>query len=113
MKYFVSPHGSNDNNGMTDSSAWRTIQHAINKLMSGDHLVIHQGVYLERLNIAEKGSKRRPGPEIGVEDHQPDILIEGAQGEVVVIDGSSNIDPPRRTEELFRDVGNHDWDQVG
>lgn len=42
--YYVSPSGSNYNNG-SSTSPWKTFQHAINRLSAGDTLIAKDGVY--------------------------------------------------------------------
>jgi parallel beta-helix repeat protein len=43
-EYFVSPSGSDDNAG-TPAAPWRTIRHAVAKLIPGDTLFLRGGVY--------------------------------------------------------------------
>ncbi len=49
--YYVSTTGSDGNNGMTPANAWRTLQHAVNTMPSGDVALVAQGTYNERVSI--------------------------------------------------------------
>ena len=53
--YFVSPSGSDGNNGMSPVNAWRTLQHAVNTMPSGDTAIVAQGTYNERVSIVRDG----------------------------------------------------------
>src|SRR5215831_14357714 len=101
MKFHVSKSGSDLNPG-TEADPFGTVQHGVNQLADGDELVIHGGVYVERVKIRERGRKREPVA----------TSISAADGDVVVIDGSGN-ETEQRPLQLFRSAGNDDWDRVG
>lgn len=73
---------ASDNNPGSEELPWQTINNAAGKLMPGEHVVIHEGIYREKI-IPKRGGAG------------PDAMIsyEGAEGENVVIRGS----------ELFKD----------
>ena len=53
--FFVSTTGSDGNNGMSPTNAWRTIQHAVNAMPSGETAIVAQGTYNERVSIVRDG----------------------------------------------------------
>ena len=55
-RYYVSPSGSDSNNGTTSTSAWRTIGKANNTLRAGDMVVVLPGTYSESIDPANSGS---------------------------------------------------------
>ncbi len=54
-QFFVSTSGSDGNNGMSPNTAWRTIQHAVNTMPSGETAIVAQGTYNERVSIVRDG----------------------------------------------------------
>lgn len=74
--YYVSLIGNNNNNGSI-TSAWRSIQYALNRLSPGDRLYIARGTYREQLYMNRSG------------DSTGRILIRGEKANVTIIDGSS------------------------
>jgi hypothetical protein len=60
MTYYVSPAGSDSNNGTAQSSAWATIQHAANVMHPGDTAIVLAGIYNERVSISTSGQNGRP-----------------------------------------------------
>src|SRR5947209_5116367 len=52
--YFVSPAGSNSNNGRAWTRAKKTIQAAINSASQGDQIWVKKGTYLEYPVLAPK-----------------------------------------------------------
>lgn len=69
----------NDNNSGTLMSPLRHIQIAANKAYPGDKVIIHEGVYRERVAPVKSGEKYNP------------IVFQAANGEKVVIKGSEII----------------------
>ena len=54
--YYVSPTGSDSNDGLSRSSAWQTIQHAANLVNPGDTAVVTAGTYNERVTVTRSGA---------------------------------------------------------
>lgn len=54
--YYVSPSGSNSNNGRSKSSPWKTISYAQSKLTPGDTLYLRGGTYNEQVEITCTGT---------------------------------------------------------
>ncbi|MNK08988.1 hypothetical protein D3C87_269350 [compost metagenome] len=52
--YYVSPTGSNSNNGSL-SSPWQTIQYGLNQMSSSDVLHVFPGTYSEKISIPASG----------------------------------------------------------
>ena len=53
--YYVSPSGSDSNNGTSQLSAWATIQHAANIMRPGDTAIVLAGIYNERVSVSTSG----------------------------------------------------------
>jgi parallel beta-helix repeat protein len=77
--YTVSTQGSDKNPG-TAQSPWRTIQKAANTAVAGDTVLVHPGIYAERVVIQNSGTSGNP------------ITFEGTRGSGgswdTIIDGS-------------------------
>ena len=58
--YYVSPSGSDSNNGTSQLSAWATIQHATNVMQPGDTAIILAGIYNERVSVSRSGQNGKP-----------------------------------------------------
>jgi len=71
---YVAPDGS-DRAAGTEAEPWRTVAHGIARLAPGDTLVLRQGVYYERLDVALRGGAGRP------------ITIRSHPGELAILDG--------------------------
>ena len=54
--FYVSTTGSNTNDGLTPTSAWRNIQYAANHVQAGDTVQVLGGTYNETVNIPVSGS---------------------------------------------------------
>ncbi len=54
--YYVSTTGSNTNDGLTTTSAWRNIQYAANHVVAGDTVQVLGGTYNEVVTIPASGS---------------------------------------------------------
>jgi len=78
--YFVDRNHSaaNDSNPGTESAPWRTIQKAANAAVAGDTVYIKEGVYSERVTLANSGAAGGY------------ITFKGYPGHSVVVDGTSN-----------------------
>jgi alpha-N-arabinofuranosidase len=70
----------NDNNPGTQTSPFRTIQHAANLAQPGDVITVHGGVYREHVN-----------PPRGGESDEKRIVYQAAAGEKVEIKGSEPV----------------------
>lgn len=73
--YYVAKTGSDKNPG-TAEQPWLTIQHAVEKMTTGDKVHIRTGTYNESVHIKKNGSSDAP------------IVIAAYPGEMPVIDGS-------------------------
>jgi hypothetical protein len=60
MTYYVSPTGSDSNNGTSQTSAWATIQHAANIVQPGDTATVLAGTYNERVSVSSSGQNGKP-----------------------------------------------------
>ncbi|WP_372845620.1 hypothetical protein [Pontiella sp.] len=79
-EYYVAPTGDNRNLG-TLKQPFATIQHAVDKMWSGDTCHIRAGVYRETIDLGGKaGAPGRP------------ITLTAYNGEKVVLDGTMAID---------------------
>ena len=56
--YYVSTTGSNTNDGLTTTTAWRNIQYAANHVVAGDTVQVLGGTYNEAVTIPASGSAR-------------------------------------------------------
>ena len=74
--YYVSTSGNNNNDGLSQTSAWRNIQYAADHVAAGDTVNILGGVYNELVNIAVSGSA-----EAGY------ITFQNYSGQAAVLDG--------------------------
>lgn len=77
-EYHVAVTG-NDNNTGTSSSPFKTIKKGVSKLATSDTLTIHEGTYIEN-DIAIDNASGTPSKM---------LLIRGARGETVIIDGKA------------------------
>ena len=99
--YYVSLSGSDESDGTSWQTAWRTVHFGVSNLRAGDTLIIGEGEYLEReiqINVLEtthaaEGTVRPP--QIG-EPGRP-IRIMAAPGHRVVLTGATTLDGFRRT----------------
>lgn len=79
---------SNNNPGTSDLP-WATIQKAAETMVPGDRVIVHEGVYRERVRPFVGGTSQEP------------IIYEAAQGDSVVITGADPWQPDwRPMEEL-------------
>lgn len=89
--YYVSPNGSDDNNGSLDNP-WQTIEHALTRLSAGDVLNLRDGTYYEHeLEVRLNGTASAP------------ITIQSYPGERAFIDGGL---------PFFRNTPNTEWELV-
>src|ERR1700682_3228222 len=54
--YYVSTTGSNTNDGLTTTSAWRNVQYTANHVVAGYTVQVLGGTYNETVNISPSGS---------------------------------------------------------
>ena len=87
--FYVATNGRDVNRG-TDASPLRTIQHAANLAQPGDTIIVHEGIYRERVSP----------PRGGTSDAKR-IVFEAAPGERPVITGA---EPVRNWEKVQQDV---------
>jgi hypothetical protein len=67
INVYVSPSGSNGNNGQSWATAWQTVQYAIDNSASGDIINVAAGTYVEDLSIpASKTNLELAGAGIGL-----------------------------------------------
>ncbi len=69
--YFVSPLGSDKNDGSTQETAFQTIQHALDVAQAGETIVLLRGEYFEDLKSVRSGNPASP------------IKIKGLAGSVL------------------------------
>ena len=73
--YYVSPSGSNYNNGSKENP-WKTIQHAANLIHAGDTVYIKGGTYREDIVFRTSGESGLP-IYISAEGEE-EVIIKGA-----------------------------------
>ena len=77
--YYIGLNGSDANNGLSQSAAWRTFSHAWTQLDPGDTLLILNGTYTEQINpVYAEGTAGAP------------ITIKALNDGQVTIDGQSS-----------------------
>lgn len=76
--YYVSPTGSNSNNGTSLSTPFQTIDHAMNQVLPGDTIYLRGGTYSEFVSIEAESS--------GTAAHRVTILPYG--NETPILDGT-------------------------
>jgi hypothetical protein len=69
--YYVSPSGNDANPGSL-AQPWRTIQKAINTVLTGSAIYVRGGIYQEKVSV-----------------NKADILVSSYPGEVAIIEGNS------------------------
>jgi hypothetical protein len=77
--YYVSPAGNNNNNGLSLTTAWKTIQKALNSATPNSIVYIKGGTYHESLVANVSGSANAR------------ITYTNYNGETVIVDGSSGV----------------------
>ncbi|MBK7629162.1 MAG: right-handed parallel beta-helix repeat-containing protein [Ignavibacteriales bacterium] len=100
--YYVSVNGNNNNNGLSVSTAFATIQHAANIVSAGDSILILSGSYMG-FDIRTSGTQAQPivfktlSNDVTINIHNPitndGINIEGANW--IEIKGFNVINQPR------------------
>ena len=75
--YYVSTSGSNTNDGLTTTSAWRNIQYAANHVVAGDTVQVLGGTYNETVNIPAPGSATAGY-----------ITFQNYAGQIAIVDGT-------------------------
>ena len=73
---FVSTSGNDSNTGLSNATAWRTIQYAVDNIGPGSTVNILGGEYNERININVSGTAADP------------IIIKNFDGNPAIIDGT-------------------------
>jgi hypothetical protein len=75
--FYVSTTGSNTNDGLTSTSAWRNIQFAASHVVAGDTVQVLGGVYNETVNIPASGSATAGY-----------ITFQNFAGQIPIVDGT-------------------------
>ncbi|PYX29114.1 MAG: DUF5123 domain-containing protein [Acidobacteria bacterium] len=75
--YYVSTTGSNTNDGLATTSAWRNIQYAANHVVAGDTVQVLGGTYNETVNIPASGSATAGN-----------ITFQNYAGQAAIVDGT-------------------------
>ncbi len=78
---------ANDNAAGTSERPWKTITNGVSKVAAGDVVVIHGGIYRERVAVKNSGTAQAP------------IRFEAAPGEHVVVTGADRIRTWRKADE--------------
>lgn len=73
----VAPDGSDEHDGLTPATAWRTLNHAAAMARPGDSVLVHGGIYHEFVRVRCTG------------DGQAPIVFRAASGEKVWLDGDN------------------------
>ncbi|MFL5744038.1 MAG: right-handed parallel beta-helix repeat-containing protein [Niastella sp.] len=77
--YYVDGAAGNDaNDGLTLTTAWKTIQKSFNTAVAGSQVMIKGGTYYEQLTVKVSGTAGNP------------VTFTNYNGEQVIIDGSKN-----------------------
>jgi len=93
--YYVSPSGSDGNNGISVSTAFETIQKASDIIMPGDTVYIMNGTYYNFdsqgsvFTITRSGTEELPVVFSAYSGHQPHLRFNGWYG--ILIEGASHI----------------------
>ncbi len=115
--YYVSNSGDDGNDGLTEGTAYQTIQFAIDNTMEGDSVVVLEGIYFERIEFNQSGVILQgeslssiiagltfiafPGaPLISIHD-QSDITIRGLSIESNAGSGASGIAVTGSSENIL------------
>lgn len=78
---------ANDNAAGTSERPWKTITNGVSKVAAGDVVVIHGGIYRERVAVKNSGTAQAP------------IRFEAAPGEHVVVTGADRIRTWRKADD--------------
>jgi parallel beta-helix repeat protein len=78
-KYVDGTNGSDSNNGLTASTAWKTIQKAVSNVQPGDTIIIRAGTYSENIVVSKTGTAGNV------------IRMANYPGETVIINGGTGI----------------------
>ncbi|WP_051470165.1 choice-of-anchor Q domain-containing protein [Fischerella sp. PCC 9605] len=96
QEYFVSGTGNDNNNGLSETSAFRTLQTAVDRLQPGDTLYVMNGTYTQSdpnkslVEIVNKnGSEDKWTTIKAYSGHTPKLKVKGSNG--IHIAGSSYV----------------------
>ncbi len=82
--FHISPEGSDENDGLTPETKWRTIQRANNEVIPGDTVLIRSGTYSDTIRPLSSGL---PGKRITYRAHgDGDVVIDSGQRNVLLVD---------------------------
>lgn len=76
INYYVSPSGSDANNGTSIATAWQTFQKALNSATAGSTVYIMAGTYNEKTILGVSGTTGNP------------IVFRNYMSDIVIIDGT-------------------------
>src|SRR5690606_22733284 len=74
--YYVASDGNDQNSGLSQEQAWRTVAHAAGRANAGDTIMIAGGTYTESIRIRATGASGKP------------IIFKSIPGEQVIFDGN-------------------------
>ncbi len=94
--YYVATNGNDVATGLSLGSAWKTIQHAVDSVSSGDSIYVRGGVYKERVSFSLSGSTNKSLQLLAYSNEVPILdggsLTVGDMDALIEIDGYSNIE---------------------
>ena len=88
--YYVAFNGDNNSPG-TEALPWRTINHAVYKMVAGETVLVKSGTYAESVYITRSGSAGKPITFKAYLGAKPKIEIQQKQLEGILIQGASYI----------------------
>ena len=95
IAYYISPLGLDTNNGLSESTAFATIQKASDIILPGDTVYIMNGTYTNSdslesvVKISRSGTEELPVVFTSYPGHNPHLRFNGWYG--ILIDGASHI----------------------
>ena len=100
-RYYVSPEGSDDNSGRTETAPFASLQFAADTLAPGDTLVLLAGTYNERVVVQRSGTAKNP------------LVIMNQPGDEAIIDGTGIEISNFGYDGLFEVVSQHHVKLIG
>lgn len=76
-EYYVSVNGDNARDGLSLETAWRTLNHAADRVRPGDTVYVAEGVYHESVRIRATGEEGRPITFTVVPGHRVELNGDG------------------------------------
>ncbi len=102
-EYYVTTSGNDANNGLTEATAFRTIQKGVNELVAGGKLWIKAGLYEENVIINNSGTVEKP---IYIEGYNENGIITTPYYNYGNLNGNINGSNPFLVEEMPYLYGN-------